>query len=114
MLNKLFSSHKSLNVDLYFPGENNKLSIAKNEILQEASAPLPPAPQLSGTGLELNFFMTKFRGCVALIQVVLPPDLAVFFIFYTFMAPNWKICCNLLSTFSKALGSTSILLKVSS
>ena len=109
MLNKLFSSHKSLNVDLYFPGENNKLSIAKNEILQEASA-----PQLSGTGLELNFFTTKFRGCVALIQVVLPPDLAVFFIFYTFMAPNWKICCNLLSTFSKALGSTSILLKVSS
>ena len=44
MLNKLFSSHKSLNVDLYFPGENNKLSIAKNEILQEASAPLPPPP----------------------------------------------------------------------
>ena len=78
MLNKLFSSHKSLNVDLYFPGENNKLSIAKNEILQETfltHTPLPRA-QLSGTGLELNFFMTKFRGCVALIQVDLPPDLA--------------------------------------
>ena len=41
MLNKLFSSHKSLNVDLYFLGENNKPSIAKIEILQEAF-PAPP------------------------------------------------------------------------
>lgn len=39
MLNKLFSGHKSLKVDLYFIGENNKLSIVKKKILQETFLP---------------------------------------------------------------------------
>lgn len=70
MLNKLFSSRKTLKVDLCFPGDNNKLSIVKNKILWETFFPLHKE-----TGQELNFMMTKFRIHVALIQIVLPPDL---------------------------------------
>lgn len=70
MLNKLFSSRKTLKADLCFPGDNNKLSIVKNKILWETFFPLHKE-----TGQELNSMMTKFRIRVALIQIVLPPDL---------------------------------------
>lgn len=63
MLNKLFSSRKTLKVDLCFPGDNNKLSIVKNKILWETFFPLHKE-----TGQELNFMMTKFRIHVALID----------------------------------------------
>lgn len=70
MLNKLFSHHNSLKVDLNFPEDNNKLSIVKNKILLETFLILLSKE----TDQELNLTMIKFRICID--QIVLSPDQA--------------------------------------